>query len=89
MARNAHVKLGDFEKRYQFVGVEATPGYRLESTADLQSYLDLLLTDQSALDGLRAMTAVVKGAEAAILDGERDHGRVEDREIAALKSLPK
>jgi len=89
VARNAHVKLGDFEKRYQFVGVEATPGYRLESTADLQSYLDLLLTDQSALDGLRAMTAVVKGAEAAILDGERDHGRIEDREIAALKSLPK
>jgi hypothetical protein len=63
--------------------------YRLESPADLQTYLDLLLAEQSAIEGSRFMTAVIRGAEAAILEGARDHARIEEREIEAVMSLPK
>jgi hypothetical protein len=34
------------------------------------------------------MTAVVKGAEAAILEGARDHVNIEKREIEAVMALP-
>jgi hypothetical protein len=87
--RNAHSKRRDFEKRYESVSGDATANYRLESPADLQAYLDLLLAEESALEGSRFMTAVVRGAEAAILEGVRDHGRIEEREVETLKSLPK
>jgi hypothetical protein len=87
--RNAHSKRRDFEKRYESVSGDATANYRLESPADLQAYLELLLAEESALEGSRFMTAVVRGAEAAILEGARDHGRIEEREVETLKSLPK
>ena len=53
-----------------------------------KTYLDLLLTEQSALQGVRFMTAVIRGAEAAILHGARDHAQIEEREIETVKSLP-
>ena len=68
---------------------DAQANYRLESPADLQTYLDLLLAEQSAIEGSRFMTAVIRGAEAAILEGARDHARIEEREIEAVMSLPK
>jgi hypothetical protein len=35
------------------------------------------------------MTAVIRGAEAAILEGARDRARIEERELEAVTSLPK
>jgi hypothetical protein len=87
--RNTHLKRRDFEKRYESVAGDATTNYRLESLADLLAYLDLLLAEQSALEGSRFMTAVIRGAEAAILEGARDHARIEKREIETVMSLPK
>jgi hypothetical protein len=87
--RDAHLKRVAFEKRYESVSGNSTGNYRLDSPADLQAYLDLLLADESALEGARFMAAVIRGAEAAILAGARDHDRIEDREIETLKSLPK
>jgi hypothetical protein len=86
---NAHSKRRDFEKRYESSSTDSKPGFRLESPADLQTYLDLLLAEQSAIERSRFMTAVIRGAEAAILDGARDHGRIEERELEAVRSLPK
>jgi hypothetical protein len=68
---------------------DAQANYRLESPADLQTYLDLLLAEHSAIERSRFMTAVARGAEAAILDGARDHARIEERELEAAMSLPK
>jgi hypothetical protein len=86
---NAHSKRRDFEKRYESVSADAKANYRLQAPADLQTYLDLLLAERSALEGSRFMTAVIRGAEAAILEGARDHARIEEREIEAVMSLPK
>ena len=86
---NAHSKRRDLEKRYESVSGDAQANYRLESPADLQTYLDLLLAEQSAIEGSRFMTAVIRGAEAAILEGARDHARIEERELEAVMSLPK
>jgi hypothetical protein len=86
---NAHSKRRDFEKRYESVSGDAKANYRLESPADLQTYLDLLLAEQSAIEGSRFMTAVIRGAEAAILEGARDHAPIEERELEAVMSLPK
>ena len=86
---NTHSKRRDFEKRYESVREDAKASYRLESPADLQTYLDLLLAEQSAIEDSRFMTAVIRGAEAAILEGSRDHARIEEREIEAVMSLPK
>jgi hypothetical protein len=86
---NAHSKRRDFEKRYESASADAKANYRLESPADLQTYLDLLLAEQSAIEASRFMTAVIRGAEAAILEGARDHARIEEREIDAVMSLPK
>jgi hypothetical protein len=88
-ARNTHLKRRDFEKRYESVAGDATIGYRLESPTDLLAYLDLLLAEQSALEGSRFVTAVIRGAEAAVLEGARDHARIEEREIETVMSLPK
>jgi hypothetical protein len=87
--RSAHTKRRDFEKRYESVGEDAKASYRLESPADLQTYLDLLLTEQSAIEDARFITAVIRGAEAALLEGTRDHARMEEREIETVTSLPK
>jgi hypothetical protein len=86
---DAHSKRRDFERRYESVSGDAPANYRLESPADLLAYLDLLLAEESALEVSRFMTAVIRGAEAAILEGARDHGRIEEREIETVKSLPK
>lgn len=86
---NAHSKRRDFEKRYESVSGDAQADFRVESPADLQTYLDLLLAEQSAIEDSRFMTAVIRGAEAAILEGARDHARIEEREIEAVMSLPK
>jgi len=85
---NAHSKRRDFEKRYESVSTDADANYRLESAADLQTYLDLLLAEQTATEAARFMTAVIRGAEAAILEGARDHARIEQREIEAVLALP-
>jgi hypothetical protein len=85
---NAHSRRRDFEKRYGSVSAAGQPDYRLESPADLQTYLDLLLAEQSATDGSRFVTAV-RAAEAAILEGARDHASIEKRELEAVMSLPK
>jgi hypothetical protein len=86
---NTRLKRRDFEKRYKSVAGDATANYRLESPTDLLAYLDLLLAEQSAIEGSRFMTAVIRGAEAAILEGARDHARIEKREIETVMSLPK
>ena len=86
---NTHLKRLDFEKRYESVAGDATTNYRLESPTDLLTYLDLLLAEQSALEQSRFITAVIRGAEAAILEGVRDHARIEEREIETVMSLPK
>jgi len=86
---NAHSKRRDFEKRYESVSEDAKANYRLESPADLQTYLDLLLAEQSAIEDSRFITAVIRGAEAAILEGARDHARIEEREVETVISLPK
>ena len=86
---NAHSKRRDFEKRYESVNGDTQANYNLELPADLQTHLDLLLAEQSAIEGSRFMTAVIGGAEAAILEGARDHARIEEREIEAVLSLPK
>jgi hypothetical protein len=89
MERDADSKRRAFEQRYESVSGDMAANYRLDSPADLQVYLDLLLADERALEGSRFMAAVIRGAEAAILEGARDHDRIEDREMATLKSLPK
>jgi hypothetical protein len=89
MERDAYSKRRAFEQRYESVSADIAAKYRLEAPADLQVYLDLLLADERALESVRFMAAVIKGAEAALLDGARDHDQIEDREIATLKSLPK
>jgi hypothetical protein len=53
--RDAYLKRSGLEKRYESVSEDATASYRLESPADLQAYLDLLLADESALEGCRFM----------------------------------
>jgi hypothetical protein len=85
---DAYSRRRDFEKRYESVSSDGKANYRLESPADLQTYLDLLILEQSAIDSSRFMTAVVKGAEAAILEGARDHLSIEKREIEAVMALP-
>jgi hypothetical protein len=70
------------------VSTDAGASYRLESPADLQTYLDLPLAEQSATEAARFMTAVIRGAEAAILEGARDHAHIEQREIEAVMALP-
>lgn len=87
--RDSYLKRRAFEKRYESVSAAEIGNYRPDSPADLQVYLDLLLADENALEGSRFMAAVIKGAEAAILDGVHEHDRIEDREIETLKSLPK
>jgi hypothetical protein len=87
--RDAYLKRSAFEKRYESVSGNATANYRLESPGDLQIYLDLLIAHEIAIESSRFMAAVIRGAEAAVLEGVRDHDRIEDREIATLKSLPK
>ena len=89
MERDAYSKRRAFEQRYESVSADIAANYKLDSPADLQVYLDLLLADERALESCRYMAAVIRGAEAAILEGARDHERIEDREIATLKSLPK
>jgi hypothetical protein len=84
----AHANRRDFEKRYESVNRDAKPGYRLESPTDLQTYLDLLLAERSAIERARFMTAVIRGAEAAILEGAHDHDRIEESELEAVMSLP-
>jgi hypothetical protein len=84
---NAHSKRRDFEKRYESVSTDTDASYRLESPAELQTYLDLLLAEESAIEASRFMTAVIRGAEAAILEGARDHARIEQREIEAVMAL--
>jgi hypothetical protein len=86
---SAHSRRRDFEKRYQSVSGDAEANYRLETPADLQTYLDLLLAEQSAIESSRFMTAVIRGAQAAILEGARDHARIEQREIETALALPK
>jgi hypothetical protein len=71
------------------VSGDAIANYRLESPADLQTYLDLLLAEQSAIERARFMTAVIRGAEAVILEEAQDHVRIEQRELEAVMSLPK
>ena len=71
--RDAYSKRSAFEKRYESVSGAATANYRLDLPADLQVYLDLLLADESALEGSRFMAAVIRGAEAAILEIGRAH----------------
>jgi hypothetical protein len=85
---NAHANRRDFEKRYDSANADARTNYGLESSADLQAYLDLLLAEQSAIERARFMTAVIRGAEAAILEGQYDHARIEERELEAATSLP-
>jgi hypothetical protein len=85
---SAHSKRRDFEKRYESASTDADANYRLESPADPQTYLDLLLAEQSAIEAARFMTAVIRGAEAAILEGVRDHARIEQREIETVMALP-
>jgi hypothetical protein len=87
--RDAYLKRSAFESRYDSLSGAVTANYKLESPGDLQAYLDLLLADESALEGARFMAAVIRGAEAAILEGAREHERIEDREIETLKALPK
>ena len=90
MRRSAtHSKRRDFEKRYESASAGETASYRLESPVDLQSYLDMLLAEKSAVEDSRFITAVIRGAEAAILEGARDHARIEKREIEAVISLPR
>jgi hypothetical protein len=84
---NAHANRRDFEKRYESANADAKGNYRLESPADLQTYLDLLLAEQSAIERARFMTAVIRGAEAAILEGAHEHARIEERELEAVMSL--
>jgi hypothetical protein len=86
---NNRIKRRDFEKRYKSVASSAAASYRLESPTEMLAYLDLLLAEQSAIDGSRFMTAIIRGAEAAILEGARDHARIEEQELEAVKSLPK
>jgi hypothetical protein len=57
----AHSRRRDFEKRYESVSGDAEANYRLETPADLQTYLDPLLAEQSAIEGSRFMTAVIRG----------------------------
>jgi hypothetical protein len=85
---NAHSKRRDFEKRYESASTDTDASYRLDSPIDLQTYLDLLLAEQSAIETARFMTAVIRGAEAAILEGARDHARIEQREIETVMALP-
>jgi hypothetical protein len=85
----AQSKRRDFERRYEFASADETANYRLESPVDLQTYLDLLLAEKSANEDSRFITAVIRGAEAAILEGARDHARIEKREIEAVISLPR
>jgi hypothetical protein len=85
--RVAYLKRRSFEQHYESVSRDPAANYRLDSPADLQVYLDLLLADENALEGTRFMAAVVRGAEAATLEGARDHDMIEDREIVTLKSL--
>ncbi len=87
--RSAHSRRRDFEKRYESASGDAKAGYQLETPADLQAYLDLLLAEQGAIKDSRFMTAVIGGAETAILEGARDHARIEQREIDAVLALPK
>jgi len=84
-----HSKRRGFEKRYASASADETANYRLESPVDLQSYLDLLLAEKGAIEDSRFITAVIRGAEAAILEGARDHARIEKREIETFESLPK
>lgn len=86
---NAQSKRRDFERRYESASADETANYRLESTIDLQTYLDLLIAEKSAIEASRFITAVIRGAEAAILEGARDHALIEKREIDTVISLPK
>jgi hypothetical protein len=85
----AQSKRRDFENRYESASADETANYRLESPVDLQTYLDLLLAEKSAIEDSRFIAAVIRGAEAAILEGARDHARIEKREIDTVISLPK
>ena len=76
------------EKRYESANADAKGRLQAPNRpADLQTYLDLLLAEQSAIERARFMTAVIRGAEYAILEGLRDHARIEERELEAVMAL--
>jgi hypothetical protein len=84
---SASLKRSDFEARYKPISGDAASNYRLESPADLQAYLDLLIAEKSALERVRTATAFIIGAETAVLEGARDHDRILERELQTRDSL--
>jgi hypothetical protein len=84
---SASLQRSDFEARYMPVSGDAASNYRLESPADLQAYLDLLIAEKSAVERVRTATADIIGAEAAVIEGARDHDRILERELQTRDSL--
>jgi hypothetical protein len=84
----ASMKRGQFEFRYMDPDNEhsldlfsATLDLTAATAADLNEYLDLLIDEADAWSEYRVQCQLLRGAETAVLGGERDLGRVQKAEL--------
>jgi hypothetical protein len=79
-AVQANLKLRRFEKEIALEGDPAAPPFSKATPEDLKTYMADLDEMISAFNSLRGICKVLRGADAAILSGERDLGKIEESE---------
>jgi hypothetical protein len=84
---SASLKRSDFEARYKPVSGDAASNYRLESPADLQAYLDLLIAPLGAEWNAQRRADIGSNAERGDF-GAIAHGRTSEKKALLIVRLP-